>query len=856
MCGQAAGVNFRRLKKNFSGVHGPSFNAWRFGLFLVAAICLRLSAEAATGPGGLMPAPDRSDWPPALQNVPLERLSSGAISLLDRGGDLVRPAQSRLTLDLPAVTVILDLRVAPNLRLGDDPAPLPPNMRAQAEPHIARSPTDPNFIVTTFQEGRFADGGAVDCGYSVTKDGGLTWTRALIPNLTTVTGGPYLRATDPVAGIDLAGDIFLDTEGATASAFAEGEIVVSRSTDGGATFGAPSVVFSPSKNNDFPDKSWMAINTFNGSGSVGRILVTWTLFGSTDASPIYRAYSDDHGVTWSAAAPVHSTNSSAQGSQPVFLPDGRVAIIYWNFNGVAGDGDAPAVDPEEIEMVLSNDGGVTYGAPTLITTVARYTPPSIRSGSFLPSAATNRVDSSLYVVYQARDAASQPRVMFTKSSNAGATWSAPIAISDNPNTGVFNPAISSSPDGKTLTVSFYDQRDSGGNGLLCNLYLAQSFDGGITWGPNLRLTSETTDASLAPLTDSGYMLGDYLGIAPTTSPDVPAVPVWVDTRTGNPDPFISRVGIAPNVDFTSFQAARLSLAQINNPQTGGPAGDADNDGEDNLSEFLSATDPTDPASVVHTSRQLNISTRETVGTGDNVLIAGFIVSGPSPKQVILRGIGPSLADNGLSGVLANPTLELRDASSSLIVSNDNWRDTQEQQIIDTTIPPTNDLESAIVITLQPGAYTAILQGQNGGTGTGLVEAYDLDSGLATQFANISTRGQVGTDNNVLIAGLIISAEASGQANVVARALGPSLGGVSGPLLDPTLELFDSNGNQIANNDDWRDSQEGIITSTGLAPSDDREAALFAHLAAGAYTAVVRGANGTTGVALIEAYNLP
>ena len=112
------------------------------------------------------------------------------------------------------------------------------------------------------------------------------------------------------------------------------------------------------------------------------------------------------------------------------------------------------------------------------------------------------------------------------------------------------------------------------------------------------------------------MLGDYLGIAESTDPDVPAVPVWVDTRTGNPDPFITRVGIAPDVDFTSFQASRLSLAQINDPQLGGPTGDADGDGEDNLSEFLSGTEPNDPASVVHTSRQLNISTREMVGTGE------------------------------------------------------------------------------------------------------------------------------------------------------------------------------------------------------------------------------------------------
>lgn len=785
-----------------------------------------------------------------MQTVPLERLSSGAISLLDRGGDLVRaPAAARAPVEAEAA-VTLDLRVAPNLRLGDDPAPLPPTMRAQAEPHIARSPVDPDFLTAVFQEGRFVDGGAVDCGYSVTNDGGLTWTRALIPNLTTVTGGPYPRATDPVAGIDLSGRIFLNTEAATNSDFTEGIILVSRSVDGGATFGAPSIVFQPESSSDFPDKPWMAVNTFAGTSTVGRILVTWTLFGTTDASPILRSYSDDHGVTWSPGVVIHSASTSAQGSQPVFLPDGRLAIIYWNFAGTSG--------AEEIDMVLSNDGGVMFGAPTLVTTVTRYNPPSIRSGVFLPSATTDRATGALYVVYQALDLAFNPRIMFTKSTNAGGNWSTPIAITDNPGTGVFNPAISASPDGQTLTVSFYDERDSAGVTTLCNLYLAQSFDGGATWQPNIRLTSETTNATLAPLTADGYMLGDYLGIAESTDPNVPAVPVWVDTRTGNPDPFITRVGIAPDVDFTSFQASRLSLAQINDPQLGGPEGDADGDAEDNLSEFLSGTEPNDPASVVHTSRQLNISTREMVGTGEDLLIGGLIVSGPTSKQVILRAIGPSLAAVGLSGVLQDPTLELHDSTGALIFSNDNWRETQEAAIEATGLQPSDDREAAIVATLEPGAYTAILQGKNNTTGTALVEAYDLDVTPESQFANISTRGLVGTGDAVLIGGLIISSDASAQANIVVRALGPSLGAadVTGALQDPTLELHDSNGSLLALNDNWRDTQEGIITSTGLEPSDDREAAIFAALPAGAYTAVVHGKDETTGIGLVEAYNIP
>ncbi|MGI8432181.1 MAG: sialidase family protein [Chthoniobacterales bacterium] len=259
--------------------------------------------------------------------MPLDRLSTGAIALLNRGGDLVQPAPAASRSASAPAKVALDLRVGPDLRLGDDPAPLPPTMRAQAEPHMARSPVDPDFVVATFQEGRFTDGGAVDCGYSVTHDGGLTWTRALIPNLTTASGGPYPRATDPVAAIDLGGRIFLNTEAATDPAFSEGVILVSRSTDGGASFAAPAIVFMPNDGVSFPDKPWMAVNTFAGTTQAGRILVTWTLFGASGASPIYRSFSDDHGVTWSAAAPIHGTGTSAQGSQPVFLPDGKVATF-------------------------------------------------------------------------------------------------------------------------------------------------------------------------------------------------------------------------------------------------------------------------------------------------------------------------------------------------------------------------------------------------------------------------------------------------------------------------------------------------------------------------------------------------
>jgi hypothetical protein len=253
---------------------------------------------------------------------------------------------------------------------------------------------------------------------------------------------------------------------------------------------------------------------------------------------------------------------------------------------------------------------------------------------------------------------------------------------------------------------------------------------------------------------------------------------------------------------------------------------------------------------------LNISTRLNVLTGDNVLIGGFIITGTEKKKVIVRGIGPSLshAMPPVPDVLADPVLELHNATTTL-ATNDNWRDTQEAEIIATGIPPTDDLESAIVATLDPGPYTAILRGKNGGTGVGLVEVYDLDQTSASQLANISTRGFVDTGNNVMIAGFIVGD--GGGATVLVRAIGPSLSarGVSGVLADPTLDLHDANGTVIASNDNWRSDQEAAIMATTIPPANDSESAIEDTLVPGNYTAIVRGVNNTTGVALVEVFNL-
>ncbi len=252
---------------------------------------------------------------------------------------------------------------------------------------------------------------------------------------------------------------------------------------------------------------------------------------------------------------------------------------------------------------------------------------------------------------------------------------------------------------------------------------------------------------------------------------------------------------------------------------------------------------------------LNISTRVYVQDGDRVAIAGFVITGNASKKVIVRGIGPSLL--GLSPLLADPMLELHGPGGAVMTTNDNWKDSQQTEIENSTLAPTNDAESAIVATLQPGYYTAILSGRNGTSGIGLVEMYDLEPASDSKLANISTRGFVQTGNNVVIAGFILGNGTRAE-KVVVRGIGPSLTGIANVLADPTLELHDGNGSPLISNDDWKDdpNQAAEIMAAGMAPQNDLESALMTTLPPGQYTAIIAGNNGGTGVGVAEVYHLP
>ena len=270
-----------------------------------------------------------------------------------------------------------------------------------------------------------------------------------------------------------------------------------------------------------------------------------------------------------------------------------------------------------------------------------------------------------------------------------------------------------------------------------------------------------------------------------------------------------------------------------------------------------APKPTDggspnPGSSTQSAQLINLSTRAWVGTGDSVLIAGFVIRGSSPKKVLIRAIGPSMAKAGVPNLLYDPTLTLYNGQT-VLASNNDWQDSQKTAIEATGKAPPDPQESAILTTLNPGPYTAIIRGANDTTGNALVEVYDIERS-AIRLINVSTRGRTETGGSVMIAGFVIGGSSPKQ--ILVRALGPALNaaGVPATLADPTLTLYQGQ-TVVTSNDNWQDSQKTAIEATRKAPLNLQESAILKTLNPGAYTAIVRGANSTVGNSLVEVYDL-
>jgi hypothetical protein len=271
-------------------------------------------------------------------------------------------------------------------------------------------------------------------------------------------------------------------------------------------------------------------------------------------------------------------------------------------------------------------------------------------------------------------------------------------------------------------------------------------------------------------------------------------------------------------------------------------------GESDFSNEVAYTIPGEAAGFL-----ANVSSRASLQSPDFVLIGGFIIETETPKKVAVRALGPSLSSAGVSGALEDPTLELLDSSGTVVGSSDDWQ-SGGRDLPGLGLAPGDERESGFTVTLPAGGYSAVVRGKGSAGGVALVEIYDLDAN-AGRIANISTRSRVGPGDSVLIGGFIIAGTEASR--VLARAIGPSLAsaGVSAPLADPSLELHDANGSLIFTNDNWRDTQEREIIDSTIAPTNDREAAIIATLTPGAYSAVIRGMNNSTGVALFEIYTL-
>ena len=365
---------------------------------------------------------------------------------------------------------------------------------------------------------------------------------------------------------------------------------------------------------------------------------------------------------------------------------------------------------------------------------------------------------------------------------------------------------------------------------------------------------------------------------PTATPTATATPIHTATPTATPiatptptasatsTPVPTPTPTATPVPTATPTATATPAPTATPTATGTPAPSATPTATVTPAPTATATPaPTATASPTPTptpaAQALNISTRLRVETGDLVMIGGFIINGSASKPIIIRGMGPSLSNAGIPAntLLNDPVLELRGSDGSLIMANDNWKDSpQRPQIEGSAFQPGDDREAVIVATLPPGAYTAVLTGKNQTTGVGLVEVYDNNQGANAQLANISTRGFVQTGNNVMIGGFILGGLPN-NTRIALRGVGPSLAqfGLNPVLADPTLELHDSNGTTLVANDDWQSDQVSAanLTAAGLGLSDAKESGIFTSLPPGAFTAVLAGKNGGIGIGLVELYNL-
>lgn len=478
-------------------------------------------------------------------------------------------------------------------------------------------------------------------------------------------------------------------------------------------------------------------------------------------------------------------------------------------------------------------------------------PTGLKLPTALPSAALS-LDGTLYVASEEANAASGRQVVVARSADEGKTWTKlPPLPSTVTGTATFSWVAAGAPG--HIGVIYYYTTDNGDAGALTNstwsVAWAESFNGD-TASPTWTVTTieepihKGRICAAADCMGTDRFAGDFINAIIDSSGLAHLTWMKREGGTGAISIRYTNIMAGPLATYTAGPCASPTPTPATSPTP-------------TASPTPTPTPTPSPGGTPANVQLLNVSGRLLTQLDDKVGIGGFIIQGSDFKRVMVRAIGPSLKVNGspVTGALQDPVLELHDDSGG-VITNDNWRSTQESDIQQSGLAPSDDRESGILTTLRRGNYTAIIRGANGSTGVGLVEVYDLQSNNSAELGNLSVRADVRTDDNVLIDGLII--RGGTPKRVVLRAIGPELqkSGVSGALQDPTLALHDGNGTLVTQNDNWKNASNAAeIEAAGFAPGDDRESAILMTLSAGNYTAVVVGANGTTGIALAEAYKL-
>src|SRR5262245_9689399 len=563
---------------------------------------------------------------------------------------------------------------------------------------------------------------------------------------------------------------------------------------------------------DGGDKQWFTIDNTNSSGH-GFQYQSWSTDGNNFGGRQFTRSTND-GLTW--MNPINIPNRPRWGTLDV---DSNGNLFIGGVNLDTGqiwcvrstNAKNGSVVPTFDQSTAVNLGGeIVFSEP--------INPEGLVGQVFLAvdrSGTTTSNNVYMLASVQPTGFATGSDVMFVRSTDGGRTFSAPRRINDDP----INHAkwhwfgsLSVAPNGR-IDVAWYDSRRAPNN-TTSQLFYSYSLDGGNSWSPNVALSSPFNPFIGYP---NQQKIGDYITVV---SDDAGANIAYAATFNGEED-----------IYYVRPSAALL------------------------------------PASLG------NISTRSFVQMGEHVMIGGFIVQGTGRQSVIIRAIGPELTHFGINDALANPTLELRNGAAALIASNNDWQTTiiggiinssQVSAIQNSGHAPTEASESAIIADLLPGNYTAIVRGVGNTTGVALVEVYDLNPAASSSLGNISTRSFVQTGEHVMIGGFIV--QGTGRQSVIIRAIGPELThfGINDALANPTLELRNGAAALIASNNDWQttiiggiinSSQVSAIQNSGHAPTEASESAIIADLPPGNYTAIVRGVNNASGVALVEVYDL-